>query len=283
MRKVFILFVLMFCPMAIANGWEVNKTISVGFLSESNILHEISDKWYKKDSALEETLKLSFSEEARPGKRWTIGIDLRNHDNRGFSSYDRFFSGLKISYREKSGLGMRAPWWRFQAGIGTERFPNSTVHNQTLTDLNVEYGRRLNPRTVVSGNIGYDQAYGANTETLDIKGVSANLQGQYSLDNRWALSLGVHGRKGDVAVHYWDGGYYHYYPEMSMPEWEKWKGKEKVMARVGGAESLKWTVGLIFNSGKQSYWNLGWETVGITKEAWTYHDKIFKVQFNHNF
>ncbi|MBF0502239.1 MAG: hypothetical protein HQM09_19010, partial [Candidatus Riflebacteria bacterium] len=218
MRTYLVMAFLLFSGLLPAHAWEFHKSLTLGYLHEDNITNEVMSRWQVKDWAKEATLKLGMEKEVSPGKRWSVSLDCKDHDNQNFNPYDRFYYGAKISYRQKMGLGMMAPWWRFQAGIGQEQYPNESLHDRRLSEFIMEYGKRINVKTLLSGSLGVDQSRGKNTNVLDLQGVSENIRCQYSLDSRWSVIGSFQSRTGDITSHAWED-YYTYEPSVYMDDW----------------------------------------------------------------
>lgn len=168
-------------------AWEFTKALSLGYIRESNLTADEDEQWCVKDGANEAALNLGLEKEVKPGQRWSFSLELKDREQQSFSAYNRFSSRLRTSYRHKQGLGMLAPWWRIQAGVGKVRFQNEPSMSRNVTDLQVEIGKRLNPRTTLSGTLGYDQTRGTRTDVLNLEGVFGTIRGQYVLDSRWSL------------------------------------------------------------------------------------------------
>ncbi|MBF0544258.1 MAG: hypothetical protein HQM08_07490 [Candidatus Riflebacteria bacterium] len=259
-----------------ANAWEISKTLTLGYSQEDNITMEVQKIWREKDWAFESGLNFSAGKEVDRGKRWTVSLDLKNRDFRRFSTYDQFLWNMKVSYRQKQGLGWMAPWWKLQAGFGQARFGNESIYDRNLMDFALEYGKRINMRTTLTGGFTFDASRGRFTDVLDLNGLSAGIRGQYALDSRWSLTGGFQMRNGDVAIHSWEG-YYNFEPLVYLKNWGTWNWLEKTMIRIPDAHTNKWSVGLVFSATPNSSWNLVFDTIKTEKNDWSYPDKIGKI------
>ncbi len=283
MKKITLTAILLiFMCLGKSEAWEFNRTVSVKYVSESNITQEFDEKWRIKDSGIETALKLGAEKEDAPGKRWILSLNLKDHKNKSFSSHDRFYYGVRAAYRRKLGLGHMAPWWMISAGTGEELYKNDDVHNRWLSLVQLEYGKRLDLKNIITGILTLDSTHGDKTEVFNQRGVSAAVRGQYSMDNSWALTWGVMKRKGDVTIHGWED-YYSFSPYVVMHTWPGWKGKMKAMYKVSDADTLKYELGAVFTPDKRSSWRFGYENYKTVKNSLSYPNSIYSVQYSINF
>lgn len=262
-------------------AWEFTKTLSLGYIKESNLTMEENDPWLVKDGATETGLNLGLEKEVKPGRRWVFSLELNNRDQQSFSAYDWFSYRLRASFRRKLGLGMLAPWWRFQVGTGKTRYQNESSHSRNTTNLHVEVGKRLNPRTTLTGNVGYDQTIGTQTDVLNLKGIFGNIRGSYSLDSRWSITGSYKYRRGDVVIHSWEE--YDDMPSVYMEGWGTLNGEGKGMYKVSKAVSNIWSLGLSRSIGKDATWSFNLEQCKTAKSSLSYSNLVSKTQLNINF
>lgn len=283
MKKLAILLLLLLLGAGEARAWEFNRSLSLGYMVETNILNETDPKWRKKDWAKEAAIRFGAEKEVAPGKRWIINLDFKNHENNTFAAYSRYYYGASVAFRQKLGLGLMAPWWLVRASLGNEQYAPDDFHTRGLGLFQVEYGKRISERTTVSGGLSYDKSRGKFTKVLDLRGVSASVRGQHSVNSKWLLTAGLLGRKGDTTVHAWDSWYSNYTDAAIMYDWNRWAGRYKVMYKVPDATTFKWDIGAIFLSGRDSNWKLGYEKSVTRKGNDVYRDSITRLQLNVSF
>lgn len=177
-----------------------------GFAYNSNLTRAQDAQDRRPDRALTFNVAVARHEVLGGYDGLAIAIDLHGEVHDRYRGLDFAGVGAGVAYRRKFGLGRSAPY-AILAGSAAYDDYREDVRDGSRLEGRIELGWRPRDPLDVSAGLGFDRRHartnipvvpGVSGAIFDLRGASAFVRGELTLDDRWALGFRYQVRRGDV-------------------------------------------------------------------------------------